>query len=1052
MKRPYSGESWTRFKELMQKLTKRTAIVETRAQNNEDKLSKLQSDVGAIETKSPKYLSRMTLLSEGSDLNEITKYGMYCATPDVLAQTIKNLPEGVVNSFVLEVSDPQGANGTRIRQRLTLYMETAVEYIRYMDSNKKWFDWRKTVDNQSIIQPDQGGTGWKHGLNSGINIVLDTSSEWSEWITPSSYNVVNASASPSKAIVGVAPPLLNVGDIYTRYIEIEFENVTRTEGQVFQFFVQGLVNDSWTDFTYKNPAYDMVRLNNDSIPENGVYRYVSYMTMNNEKYLDFQKFSIIFRCDYWATGRFRYRCLKIERGHVDYPQWSPAPEDIAKISVPENITKINDYTTGNNLIRASRDFRIGTDVVTSTCYKDGWNNTGTFTFYKDEDGYTVATKTNTGATTDMGFVIRSSAIYGLFNNDTITISGEVMVADLDRTDVFLVFNIWNSENTRTSYKTFSFQQAGINNIQPNKWYEFSVVYTLQNDVPDNGFCNMFYELQRNGTISFRKLMVQPGDINHPIYAPNPNDIDYINDETSGINLLRGTRDFSIGSKFFGKTWYIDGFRATTTSYRFEIGEDGFVVASGIVNDNTGFYQVVNTELTPGDVYTLFFEYRITNPEFTKTKPIGYLVLEDSDSNTSHGQSITATNTEIGIWHKGIMYYTVPDIDVSGKKLRGGPNSPEMGIEFRKPGVYKGHINNPIWSASPFDVASVEVENNKPLYLGRAGAITKDSDLDDYKTPGVYGIGYGDAQTFNVANLPVKNGGKLIVEYGNPLNANAYIRQRFIEYTEAATEYIRIFSIGDNNKWTTWRKTYANTTVRPIEGGGTGVTTLNELKALVGSSASSSKVDTYLASSVTLSENTSSKVAMNIVINDFSLANLKNNAIVLFKIDSSITVDEYTRQTNSINGTSVDLIIPSGTYSTGMYQISYNYSGKTWTEWKQISPTPTFHATTLRADITGKTAEASSGVTYLSLFSPYSGDTISKAVNLTGAPIVRAFDSTNAELTSLGGLEPSKDYFQYSLFGVSTTWNLSSMDGRLRYSFYSSAGSTITVYITVFWYG
>lgn len=180
-------------------------------------------------------------------------------------------------------------------------------------------------------------------------------------------------------------------------------------------------------------------------------------------------------------------------------------------------------------------------------------------------------------------------------------------------------------------------------------------------------------------------------------------IENINDITTGINLFRGTRDFSIGSKLFGKTWFIDGFKEITANYHFETGEDGFVIASGTTNENAAFYQIANEKLISGEIYTLFFEYRITKQGFPGGETIAYLTLEDSNSATYYAQRITDYEIEVGTWHKAIMFYTIPDIDVSDKMLRGGPNSPKIGIEFRKVGLYKGRIEHPEWAASPFDI-------------------------------------------------------------------------------------------------------------------------------------------------------------------------------------------------------------------------------------------------------------------------------------------------------------------------------------------------------------
>ena len=57
-------------------------------------------------------------------------------------------------------------------------------------------------------------------------------------------------------------------------------------------------------------------------PEDGVVKYV-YTASITDKLVDASRFSLGFRCDNWASGSFRVRCIKVERG-MKATVWSPS--------------------------------------------------------------------------------------------------------------------------------------------------------------------------------------------------------------------------------------------------------------------------------------------------------------------------------------------------------------------------------------------------------------------------------------------------------------------------------------------------------------------------------------------------------------------------------------------------------------------------------------------------------------------------------------------------------------------------------------------------------
>ena len=56
-------------------------------------------------------------------------------------------------------------------------------------------------------------------------------------------------------------------------------------------------------------------------PEDGVYRYTATVAVSGAMF-DVNTFNIGFRCDYWASGMYRVRYVKVEKGDTS-TEWSP---------------------------------------------------------------------------------------------------------------------------------------------------------------------------------------------------------------------------------------------------------------------------------------------------------------------------------------------------------------------------------------------------------------------------------------------------------------------------------------------------------------------------------------------------------------------------------------------------------------------------------------------------------------------------------------------------------------------------------------------------------
>ena len=174
-------------------------------------------------------------------------------------------------------------------------------------------EWQRNIyDTQYIRFFDVDGNEVPiDGLNLATNIHRSFN-EWSEWIEPE-YNKDNYCIS-----IGTLN-LANkqAGDKFTCQIEIEFNNVKKTEGKEFYFRTQGHADGSW----YIGNVWTSNLVYLTEPPENGVYRYTITNTVNEEM-VSASTFDIGFRCDNWAAGTFRVRNIKIEIGDTA-SCWTP---------------------------------------------------------------------------------------------------------------------------------------------------------------------------------------------------------------------------------------------------------------------------------------------------------------------------------------------------------------------------------------------------------------------------------------------------------------------------------------------------------------------------------------------------------------------------------------------------------------------------------------------------------------------------------------------------------------------------------------------------------
>ena len=188
----------------------------------------------------------------------------------------------------------------------------------------------------------------------GRNIARNTSNEWSNWITPRP-NSTNATASSGSTIY--FPLEINVGDEYYIQCEIEFDNVTPSDGKRSYFGLQGSVDGKWEAHKF-NPWYDYI-----CDVKNGVTKISKKVTSNVKPTPTEIYATCEFRVDDWATGRYRWRRIKVEIGNKP-TDWSPAPEDLQKDATNK----------ANNALSESKKYtdaqlKITSDSITSTVSK-----------------------------------------------------------------------------------------------------------------------------------------------------------------------------------------------------------------------------------------------------------------------------------------------------------------------------------------------------------------------------------------------------------------------------------------------------------------------------------------------------------------------------------------------------------------------------------------------------------------------------------------------------------------------------------------------------------
>lgn len=181
----------------------------------------------------------------------------------------------------------------------------------------------------------------------GTNLIKGTSGNWSDWIviTPNASNFCKLLA------VVDTPDGLAEGADYTTQIDIEFADVASTGGHTALACTQGTVDGSWSDVFNVFANSLLTR----QTPVNAVY-HLSRTNKARKSNTANRKFQLGIRCDWFASGKFRWRRIKAEKGSKA-TDWSPAPEDLQPAG---------DYSTKSELMQTADSIKAQVSEVSKT--------------------------------------------------------------------------------------------------------------------------------------------------------------------------------------------------------------------------------------------------------------------------------------------------------------------------------------------------------------------------------------------------------------------------------------------------------------------------------------------------------------------------------------------------------------------------------------------------------------------------------------------------------------------------------------------------------------
>lgn len=156
--------------------------------------------------------------------------------------------------------------------------------------------------------------------------------------------------------------------------------------------------------------------------------------------------------------------------------------------------------------------KISQNLLTGTKDFSGWNNSGSWTLAKGTDGYTVASKAQSGLTSRNWISIYSPKVAAQ-KGETFTFSCYFMIDDVSEWNVNVpyIFEVYNSSGTRIQYQDVAVNLSNSNKptITAGKWIYFYSTHTVTADYATT--VAMRVALFQNGSIHVKKCMIEYGE-------------------------------------------------------------------------------------------------------------------------------------------------------------------------------------------------------------------------------------------------------------------------------------------------------------------------------------------------------------------------------------------------------------------------------------------------------------------------------------------------------------------------------------------------------------
>lgn len=333
------------------------------AQSAVDKTTSLEANLNGFKTSVAKTYQDKAGMSAYATTSQLQQ------TADSIKSQVSAVSQTASGAMSKATSLEQTTNGLSAKvsetaKTLDATVTTANEAKSTADSNKQTISQVKTTADGAVNRVsslEQNLSGFKQTVSQtyttktdfnnltigGTNLLKKTSPKWSDWITitPNIANFcVNIGSYTTED--GLVPDAW-----YSSQIELEFADVTSTEGHKAVAYSQGSVDNGWTGIF--NPFTESL------LPLTAIRNTVYSLKHSNKARntnAKNKKFDFQIRCDYFASGKIRYRKAKWEVSSKP-TDWSPAPEDLQPAG---------DYATNSSLTQTANSIKAQVTEVSKT--------------------------------------------------------------------------------------------------------------------------------------------------------------------------------------------------------------------------------------------------------------------------------------------------------------------------------------------------------------------------------------------------------------------------------------------------------------------------------------------------------------------------------------------------------------------------------------------------------------------------------------------------------------------------------------------------------------